>query len=193
MMQRPSVLRSTLSLVAVAVGCVGLAGCSSTALSPGKSVLDVQAARDSSALAVSQSAPSFPSHPSGFDWANRTLKASGQGSAAPGMPRAQQDVAASTSAAAHARASLKEQVRALPVGTDQTVGSIMNTYGAIRLSVEREIESARVTNTKPGINGTAEAEVELPMQGIANILQQYTITPDQELPAPNAAGVSNII
>ena len=175
-----------------------LTGCSSTALPPGKSVLDVQAARDNSALAVNQPQAAFPAHPSGFDWAGQTLRATGEGKASNGMPKSQRQLAANTSAAAHARASLKEQVKGLPVGTDQTIGSIMNAYSPIRLAVEREVESAKVISNTPGSNGaSAEAQVELPMQSIANILQQHQITPDQELPGGNetapAVGVSNII
>jgi hypothetical protein len=182
-------------VLAACAGATLLAGCATTALSPGKSVLDVQAQRDAQALNVSRQAPAFPSHPSGFEWASRTLQASAQGNAAPGMPASQRELAAQNSATLHAKASLKEQVRALPVGTDQTVGSIMDTYITLRLGVEQEIAAAKVTGTRPENNGSAEVQVELPMQKIATLLQQHQITPDQALPAAGdkPAGVPDII
>jgi len=182
-------------LAVTGIFAVSLAGCASTALQPGKSVLDVQDARNSAALNNLQSQTAFPAHPSGFDWATQTLRATGQGTAAEGMPAAQRDVAAQASATAHAKANLKEQVRALPVGTDQTVGSIMNSYITLRVAIEQEIASAKVIGTRPSFSGTTEAEVEMPMQQIATILQKHQITTDQELPSTGetAANVPDII
>jgi hypothetical protein len=183
--------------MAVCVSATLLAGCATTALSPGKSVLDVQAARDAQALNVSnqQQPAAFPSHPSGFGWATQTLQAVGQGAATEGMPTAQREVAARNSATLHAKANLKEKVRALPVGTDQTVGSIMNTYITLRLAVEQEIAAAKVTGLRPLPNGQTEVQVELPMQNTATLLAQHHITPDEALPEPGEkpAGVPDII
>jgi len=182
-------------LAVTGIFAAALAGCASTALQPGKSVLDVQDARNSAALNNLQPQAAFPPHPSGFDWATQSLRATGQGTASEGMPAAQRDVAARASATAHAKANLKEQVKALPVGTDQTVGSIMNSYITIRVAIEQEIAGAKVIGTSPSPTGPVEAEVEMPMQKIATILQQHQITPHQELPAmgETAANVSDII
>lgn len=185
------------SIAVIALGAGMFTGCSSTALSPGKSVLDVQSARDSSALAnVSAGSTVLATHPSGFSWAGQTLRATGEGTAPEGMPRAQRDIAATNSASANAKANLKTQIKALPVGTDQTVGSIMGTYSPIRIAIERELEAAPIVRSGAGAGGNTTAEVEMPMDKVAGILQQHRITTDQELPTtddPTPVGVSNVI
>lgn len=176
-------MKTALSFTLVGSAALILSGCATTALSPGKSVLDVQAQRDAAALNVSQPPAQFPPHPTGFAWATQTLRGTGQGRAPEGMPRAQGDVAARVSATAHARAALKQQVRALPVGSDQTVGSIMDAYITLRLAVEQEVNGARVISANPLPDGSTEATVELQMEKVASLFQKHQITPDQELPA----------
>ncbi len=170
-----------------------LSACSTTAISPGKSIINTSNSAGQSMNATQPAA--YPAHPSGFEWAAQTLKASGQGAVPEGMPTNQAEMTAKNSARIRALANLKAQVQALPVGTDQTVESIMTTYMTIRHAVEQEIVRAQDTGSAPLAHGGIEVQVQLPLQNIANILQQYQITPDQELPETGeaAAGVPNII
>lgn len=175
-----------------------LAACSSTALEPGRSVLDVAQAKNDALVAAGQQPQSvaYAVHPSGFPWAVQTLKATGHGRAPEGMPAPQAEMTATNSARVHALTNLKEQVKALPVGTDQTIGSITEAYITIRHAIEQEIAQAQVTESTPLPQGGIEVQVQLPMQQVATILQQYQITPDQELPAVggmNPAAVPDII
>lgn len=173
--------KSASRLTLIATVAATLAGCSSTALPPGRSVLEVSEAKNNTALASQQNG-ALAVHPSGFEWAPQTLQATGHGAQLPGMTGPQSDLAASNSAKAHALVNLKSQVKRLPVGSDQTVGSIMDTYITVRHAVDQEIASAQVLATRPLPDGRTEVQVGLPMQNIATILQQYQITPDQELP-----------
>jgi hypothetical protein len=112
-----------------------------------------------------------------------------------GMPVPQAEITATNSARVHALTNLKDQVKALPVGSDQTVGSIMDTYITIRHAIEQEIATAQVLGSTPFQGGT-EVQVQLPLQRTASILQQYQITTDQELPSSggsNPAAVPDII
>lgn len=189
MYHKPALKLAVTLLVAAGM----LSACSTTALPPGKSIINTSNASDP--LANAQPAAAFPAHPSGFEWAGQTLKASGQGTVPEGMPVVQAQLASKNSARIQALSNLKTQVMALPVGTDQTVGSIMGSYVTIRHAVEQEIVRAQDTGSAPLAQGGIDVQVQLPLQNIANILQQYQITPDQELPETgNAqAGVPDII
>lgn len=188
--------KTALQLLTI-LSLAALAGCSSTALEPGRSVLDVAQARNDALIAAGQPPEAaYAVHPSGFAWATQTLKATGKGAAPEGMPVSHAEMAAANSARVHALTNLKAQMKALPVGTDQTVGSIIDTYITIRHAVEQEIATAQVTGSTPLPQGQIEVQVELPMQRVAMILQQYQITPDQELPSSggqNPAAVPDII
>lgn len=186
---------STVILLAIGALTLTLAGCSSTALPPGKSVLDVAQAKNSAPLATQTPQTNFPGHPTGFDWAQQTLKASGQGATPEGMPAAQASLTASNAARIHALTNLKSQIKRLPVGSDQTVGSIMETYITIRHAIDQEIATASVSGQRPLPTGGLEIQVTLPLQNVATILQRYQITTDQELPSADeqVAGVPDMI
>ncbi len=190
MYRKPATKLAFFALGAIAI----LSACSTTALPPGKSIINTSSAIEPSANTYVQQA-AFPAHPSGFEWAGQTLKASGQGAVPEGMPAAQAEMTARNSARIGALTNLKTQVRALPVGTDQTVGSISDSYITIRHAVEQEIVRAQDDGSSSLAQGGIEMQVQLPLQNIANILQQYQITPDQELPETGnaATGVPNII
>lgn len=172
------------SAVATLSACLLLAGCASTALSPGRSVLDVADAKNHAAQSIGQPVAnaSFTPHPSGFAWANQNLEATGSGRAPEGVSGPQHTVAARNAAMVQALTNLKEQVRALPVGSDETVGSIMKSYMTIRVAVEDEIAKAQPHTVSPRPDGSTEVQVSLPLAPIAEILQDYRITTDQELP-----------
>lgn len=180
----------------IASFCLVMAGCSSTALPPGKSVLDVAQNKAQDPLAPLTQPVQSPVNTTGFDWEYQVLSAAGRGTAPEGLPAAQAELAATNSARVHALAKLQDQIRQLPVGTDQTVGSIMDTYLTIRHAVEQEIAVAPLAGQQPVPGGGIEVQVSMSMQNIAKTLQQYQITTDQELPAVNTAapaGVPNII
>ncbi len=181
-------------LVVVAVVFVGIfTACSTTALPPGKSIINTSNVSEPPASA--QPNVVLTAHPSGFQWAGQTLEASGKGTAAEGVPAVQADLAAKNSARVDALRNLKAQVSGLPVGTDQTVGSIMDSYITIRHAVEQEISRAQDVGSQPLAQGGVDMQVQLPLQNVANILQQYQITTDQELPENGEApaGVPNLI
>lgn len=162
--------------------CLVMAGCSTTALPPGKSVLDVAEAKAQDPLAALNQPVQPMASETGFVWEQQVLTATGRGSAPTGMPAAQGEMVAMNSARVRALAELTDQVRGFPVGTDQTVGSIMSTYLTIRHAIEQEIaQQAQVSGQRPLGNET-EVQVTMSMQGVARILQQHQITTDQELP-----------
>jgi hypothetical protein len=171
--------------------CLLLAGCSSTALPPGKSVLDVAQNKAQDPLAQVNQPLQSTSSATGFAWEQQVLSATGKGSAPEGIPPAQAGLVASNSARVHALAQLKEQIKDLPVGTDQTVGSIMNTYLTIRHAIEQELASASITGQRQLASGM-EIQVTMSMQNVARILQQYHITTDQELPAAGDAAPASV-
>lgn len=182
----------TMALIAV-VTAAFLSACSTTALPPGKSIINT--GNDNNTPPVGGQVAAYPSNPGGFAWANQSLKATGQGQAPEGMPTVQAGLAAKNSARVHALTNLKAQIKALPVGTDQTVGSITDGYITIRHAVEQEIAQAQDAGSRQVSPGTTEVEVQLPLRNISNILQQYQITTDQELPAGDEApaGVPDMI
>lgn len=83
---------------------------------------------------------------------------------------------------------LKIRIRQLPVGTDQTVGSIMDNYIGIRRAIEKQVQQAQVVSEKPVENGGYETTVQTQLQPIADILKNNYITPTGELPKPPSRG-----
>lgn len=177
---------------AVCASMILFAGCASTALQPGKSVLDVAQAKQGVPLANLQDYQNLPAQPGEFPWAHSTLKATGQGTAPEGMPVSQAELTAVNSARVQALTNLRSQVKGLPVGSDETVASIMDRYITIRHAIDQEINHAPVAGQRPLTQGIMEVNVELPLANIAAILQRYQVTPDQELPSGEATVASNI-
>ena len=154
-------------------------------------MLDVAQTKSQDPLAA-MNQPLATSNPTGFTWAQQTLTATGRGKAPGGMPAVQAEQAAASSGRIRALAGLKDQVKDLPVGSDQTVGSIMNTYLTIRHAIEQEIAIAPNAGQQRNADGSVTVQVAMPMQGIADILHRYNITTDQELPAANTGSTANV-
>lgn len=171
-----------------------LAGCASTALPPGRSVLDVADAKTQDPLAYLNQPVQPVSSETGFVWEKQVLSGTGQGTAPAGMPGVQADMAATNAARVQALTQVQDQMKKLPVGTDQTVGTIMHTYLPIRRAIEQELSQAQVVSQQPTASGV-QVQVNLSMENVARILHQHNITTDQELPARDTrpANVPDII
>jgi hypothetical protein len=155
-----------------AVLLAALAGCSSVS------------APSHTAAAVPAPAPNT----TGFDWAINSISATGRASAPGGTSAAQKQLAGLNAARVAALKDLKIRIRQLPVGTDQTVGSIMDNYIGVRRAVEKQIQQAQVVNQQPLESGEYETTVQTQLQPIAEILKNNYITPTEELPKPPSRG-----
>jgi hypothetical protein len=126
--------------------------------------------------------------PNSFPWQNTTLTASGRAEEPAGRSSAQRAIAGQNAARVAALKDLKIRVRQLPVGTDQTVGSIMDNYINIRRAIEKQIQKAELVSQQQIETGEYEVQLQITLQPIADILNQNYITPTGELPKPPARG-----
>jgi hypothetical protein len=76
------------------------------------------------------------------------------------------------------------QMRQLPVGTDHTVGSIMDSYLNVRRAIEKQIQRAETVSEVRVGPSEYEVHLKAPLSPIAQILKQSYITPNDALPKP---------
>jgi len=142
----------------------------------------------SSAPATQQVVAAPAPDPNSFGWQNETLSAVGRGKAPASTAGAQRQLVARNAARVAAIKDLKAQVRSLPVGSDKTVGAIMDSYLNVRRAVEKELQQAQVVGEQPFERGELEMTVKLSLAGISDLLKQNYITPNEELPKPPDSG-----
>lgn len=182
------IFRFILGISAGAAGLISLSGCGTT-----------KAVSNPAPQQVAIQAESQPTTPPQQDfvlypWENDTLTAVGTGLRPEGQLVAQATLSAKNSARINAINNLKQQVRELPVGSDQTVGSIMDTYLLIRRGVEKQLQDAATVSGDVTLNGTYELTVSMPLKPLAELLEKYAITPSEELPpVPDNHGFRPII
>jgi hypothetical protein len=121
--------------------------------------------------------------PSGYSWANEYVQGSGRAAAPKNTQTAQRDLAARNAARIAALKDLQMQMMQLPVGTDYTVGAIMDNYLNVRRAIEKQLQRAE-TLSEEKVGAEYEVRVKAPLAPIAQILRQSYITPTEELPKP---------
>ena len=126
--------------------------------------------------------------PNTFPWQNTAISATGRGRAPAGTSSAQRTLVAQNAARVAAIKDLKQSVRQLPVGTDLTVGAIMDNYMGIRRAIEKELQKAELVGEQPLEAGEYQVEVRAQLQAVAEILKKNNITPSEELPKPPSRG-----
>lgn len=124
----------------------------------------------------------------GYGWEGNVLEATGRAEAPEGTAAFQRSLVARNGARVAALKSLGQQVRALPVGSDLTIGSVMDTYLNVRRAVEKEVQKAEEVSERPDGSRGFEVQVRLPLAPIADILKQNHISPTEELPKPPSRG-----
>jgi hypothetical protein len=160
--------------VVIGATCIVLSGCSQ---------LSAPASHPTTTVAATA-----PPDPNSFSWQTTSLSASGRGKAPNGTSAAQRTIVGQNVARVAALKDLKLRVRQLPVGTDQTVGSIMDNYIGVRRAIEKQIQQADVVSQQSIEGGEFEVQVQTPLQPIADILRSNYITPTEELPKPPSRG-----
>jgi hypothetical protein len=126
--------------------------------------------------------------PNSFQWQTATLSASGRGSAPSGTSSAQKAIASQNAARVAALKDLKIRIRQLPIGTEKTVGYIMDNYLGVRRAIEKQIQQAETVGQQELESGEAEVQVQTQLQPIADILKQNNITPTEQLPKAPSKG-----
>lgn len=182
------------SILGISTGLAGLvllSGCAST-----KAVNTTPAPTLGTAALQAQQLPAPPQEPAFtyYPWENDTLQAKGTGVQPEDQKVAFASLSAKNSARINALNNLKQQVRDLPIGSDQSVGSIMDTYLLVRRGVEKHLQSAQTVSDTIAPNGAQEVTINLPLKPLAELLDKYAITPSQELPPiPDNDGFRPII
>lgn len=114
----------------------------------------------------------------GFGWEGQSVEATGTARAPESLREPQRSIAGRRAAKTESIARLKEQVSALPVVNGQTLGHLMKDNLGLRHAVERYLQKAQVLNESTGAADNFEAHVRLPLAPLAEILQNYQITPE---------------
>lgn len=147
-------------------------------------------AQMTSAPKAGTAATSAP-NPHSFGWETGAIEASGTGAPPSGVAGPQRVLGARNAAKVAALKSVKTQVRELPISSDQTVGSVMDKYLAIRRAVEKQLQSAEVVSEEQN-DKQYQVRVRLALQPIADMLRQNYINPTEELPAVPTADDSGV-
>lgn len=99
-------------------------------------------------------------------WINDQLNATAT------APNAGSKLHTSLTAERQARAKLAEQVKRLPLGTGQTIGSAAETYPAIHDAVERTLKRARIYKSDYHSDGSVEIKIALNLRDLWQALTQ---------------------
>jgi hypothetical protein len=159
-------LRKLLVIAATGLSLAGITACSQLSMEPTRT-------------------PNVPApDPNGYPWENESVQGSGRGGAPKNTQSAQRDLAARNSARVAALRDLQMQMRQLPVGTDHTIGSIMDNYLNVRRAIEKQMQRAETLSEVKVGPSEYEVHLKAPLSPIAQILKQSYITPNNELPKP---------
>ncbi len=127
--------------------------------------------------ALNQTRRNRPAGNSEFPWATQVLQANGSGSPVDQrLTEPQRSMSARQAAKTAAIASLKQQVLALPVTPDDSLGGLAKISLGLKHAVETHLQTAQTVSEKRAGTDRYDVTVQLPLAPLVDILRRYHIT-----------------
>ncbi len=106
-------------------------------------------------------------------WASQVAQATGVGAPTPNMPPAQARLNAGRAARLDAMRKLAEQIHGLQLSSRTSVRDFVTENDEVRTQLEVYMKGVRETAVRYLPDGTAEVDLEIPLQGVYDIVRPH--------------------